>query len=698
MSQPLFTGRETQPMSGNLGLMCAGMAISLWGTGALASGIPTGALEEVVVTAQRIGLVGSAQAASEGIVTSIQLAGRPVLRPGEVLEVVPGLIVTQHSGDGKANQYFLRGFNLDHGTDFATYVDGIPVNMPTHAHGQGYTDINFLIPELVDQVHYRKGTYYAEEGNFSAAGAARLSYADRIAEPTLSLTAGQEDYYRVFGAAAPEIAGGTLLLGVDWSTNDGPWTLPEDSRKTSGLVKYSRGSDERGVSVTAMGYDGEWNSTDQIPQRAVDAGMISRFGHIDPTDGGESHRYSLSLDAWSRNETQGWSALAYAIDYELDLISNFTYALDRENGDQFEQYDNRSVYGGRYVYDRTASLTSLPGRLELGAELRLDDIEPVALYRTVARERFDAIRSDEVRQTQYSVFASHDQQWTEWLRTQLGVRFDELDFDVDSDLKINSGSESDSIVSPKLAIVLGPWARTEFFVNAGRGFHTNDARGTTIRVDPTDGTTPVAPVDPIVPATGTEIGLRSAPLPGLQLSAALWRLDIDSELLFVGDGGFTEPSRETRRHGLELGAYWTPLDFLIVDADYASSHARFVGDDPAGNYVPGAVDTVASLGITVHRDSRWFGGARWRYFGPVPLIEDNSARSESTSLVNLEVGYHFSPRLQVVATLFNVFDAENNDITYFYESQLPDEAEPVEDIHFHPVAPRTLRVTATARF
>ena len=435
------------------------VAIALLHASAFAAGIPTGALEEVVVTAQRVGLVGASGAASEGIVTNVQLEGRPVLRPGEVLEVVPGLIVTQHSGDGKANQYFLRGFNLDHGTDFATYVDGIPVNMPTHAHGQGYSDINFLIPELVDQVHYRKGTYYAEEGNFSAAGAARLTYSRDVAEPSLSVSAGQDNYYRVFAAAAPELASGTLLLGLDWSANDGPWTLPEDFRKTSGLIKYSRGSDERGMAVTAMGYDGEWNSTDQIPQRAVESGQISRFGHIDPTDGGTSHRYSLSLDAWSRDDTSGWSALAYAIDYELDLISNFTYALDREHGDQFEQYDNRQVYGGRYLYDRAASFTSLPGRVELGAEFRLDDIGPVALYRTEERERFDTIRSDEVQQTHYSAFASHDQQWNDWLRTQVGVRLDRFDFDVDSDLPINSGSESDSLVSPKLSIVLGPWAR-----------------------------------------------------------------------------------------------------------------------------------------------------------------------------------------------------------------------------------------------
>jgi outer membrane receptor protein involved in Fe transport len=494
------------------------------------------------------------------------------------------------------------------------------------------------------------------------------------------------------------VAGGTLLLGLDWSQTDGPWTLPEDFQKSSGVIKFSRGTAEAGYSVTGMGYDGSWDSTDQVPQRAVDAGLIPRFGHVDDTTGGESHRYSLSLDAWSRHDRRGWSALAYAIDYHLDLFSNFTYALDPVNGDQFEQYDSRRVYGGHFEYDLPASLNGLEGSLRAGAELRMDDIAPVALYRTFARERFETIRKDDVRQTQYSAYVIHDQRWTDWLRTEAGLRFDYLNFSVDSDLPANSGEETDSIASPKLTVVLGPWAETEVFLNAGRGFHTNDARGTTIRVDPTDGVTPAEPVDAIVPATGTEIGVRIAAVPGLQLTAALWNLDIDSELLFVGDGGITEPSRATRRYGVELGAYWTPLESVILDADYSWSHARFTEYDPAGDYIPGAVETVVSVGLSIQRDLGWFGGARWRYFGPAPLIEDNSVRSHSTSTVNAQAGYRFSPRLSVMASVFNLFDAEASDISYFYESQLPSESQPVADIHFHPAEPRTLRVAATVWF
>jgi outer membrane receptor protein involved in Fe transport len=670
------------------------------------AGIPTAApLEEIVVTATRIGLIGESRAASEGIVLAIQLEGRPVLRPGEVLEVVPGLIVTQHSGDGKANQYFLRGFNLDHGTDFATRVDGIPVNMPTHAHGQGYMDINFLIPELVEKVRYRKGTYFADEGNFSAAGAADIAYRRELASSLASLTIGEDDYYRALIAGAPQVGGGTLLGALDYSTADGPWDLPQDFRKVNGLVKYSRGATDRGFAVTAMGYDGQWDSTDQIPERAVGGQCaqipfcISRFGTVDPTSGGDSHRYSLSVDGWSNGDDgRGWSANAYAMDYHLELISNFSYAIDQDNGDQFEQYDDRRIYGGRYEYGWPASFTDLPGALRAGIELRRDEIEPVGLYLTTQAQRRETVRQDDVTQTSYSTYLSHDQRWNDWLRSELGLRFDYFDFDVSSNVAANSGTATDSIASPKASLVLGPWNETEYFINAGRGFHSNDARGTTIRVDPTDGVTPVDRVDPLVAATGGEIGFRTAAVPGLQIYGAFWGLELDSELLFVGDGGITEPSRESRRYGVEFGVFWTPLDWLILDVDYAWSHARFQGSDPAGDRIPGAVEDVASVGVAVDRTDGWFGGARLRYLGEAPLIEDNSVRSDSTLLVNVETGYRFNERLSAFLTVFNLFDAEDNDITYFYESQLPGEAAPVEDIHFHPVEPRTFRGTIAYRF
>jgi len=527
---------------------------------ALAGGIPTAVLEEVTVTGKLDRLSGTPLSASQGVVTDEQLDLRPVLRTGELLEVVPGLIVTQHSGDGKANQYFLRGFNLDHGTDLATSVNGVPVNMPTHGHGQGYTDINFVIPELVESIAYRKGTYYADTGNFSAAGAVDLRYRRRLDAPLAVLEGGEDDYYRALLAASPELGAGTLLVGIDYAHIDGPWELEENFRKVNGIVRYSQPLQSGQFSITAQAYEGDWRSTDQIPQRAVDEGQIGRFNNVDPTDAGGSHRYSLSAD-WGGDVGGGqMTALAYAVDYKLNLFSNFTYYVDQENGDQFEQFDDRRVYGADVAWRNNFQALSRAQELVLGVQVRSDDIGQVGLYRTIARERFETIREDAVRQTSYSAYASVETRWSDVVRTTVGLRGDYFDFDVDANLIDNSGTANDSIVSPKFALVLGPWSETEFFVDVGKGFHSNDARGTTINVDPTDGVTPAERVDPLVDALGADLGVRTAIIPGLQLSASLWSLDLDSELLFVGDAGTTEAAAaangtawNSRQYGIHCG-------------------------------------------------------------------------------------------------------------------------------------------------
>jgi outer membrane receptor protein involved in Fe transport len=667
---------------------------------AFAGGIPTSTewLEEVVVTGKLERLGGTPSSATVGIVTSEQLDLRPTLRTGELLEVVPGLIVTQHSGSGKANQYFLRGFNLDHGTDLLTSVDGMPVNMPTHAHGQGYTDLNFVIPELIESIEYRKGTYYADTGNFSAAGAVNLRYRTSLDAPFATFETGDDDYLRGLLAGSTDLGGGSLLMAVDHSQTNGPWLLEERFHKTNALLRYSHDTEGGRFALTAQGYDGEWRSTDQIPLRAVQSGAIDRFGFVDPTDGGESHRYSLSADWYEQLGAGRLHAMAYAIDYRLDLFSNFTYAVDSENGDQFEQFDDRRVYGGQFSWERPLELMGLSHELTLGAELRRDDIDTVGLYKTVARERIDTTREDAVTQSSYSAYSTLKTTWSEHVRTEIGLRADRFDFDVRSNVAANSGSADDAIVSPKFSLILGPWSETEFFVNVGKGFHSNDARGTTIRVDPTDGVTPVDRVDPLVDALGADIGMRTAVLPNLQLTASLWTLKLDSELLFVGDAGITEASRESERRGVEAGAIWNPVSWLILDADLAWSRSRFTQSDPAGDRIPGAVENVASVGLAIDHPSGWFGGARLRHFGKAPLIEDNSVKSDPTTLVNIEAGYHITKSIQLSAALYNVFDRRDNDITYFYESQLPGEAAPVNDVHFHPVEPRTFRLTLRAAF
>jgi hypothetical protein len=313
---------------------------------------------------------------------------------------VPGVIVTQHSGDGKANQYFLRGFNLDHGTDFATYVDGMPVNMRSHAHGQGYSDLNFLIPELVQRIDYKKGTYFAGEGDFSSAGAAHMRLADSLAKSVASLSAGPYGYRRGVLADSFSAGDGSWLYGLEINRNDGPWEVPEHVRKYSGMLRYSRGTQDDGFNVTAMAYKNTWNASDQLPLRAVESGQVGRFGAIDPTDGGQTARYSLSY-ATRKRDAQGLFELdAYAVQSRLDLFSNFTYLLDDpEEGDQFRQSEHRRMLGLNASYSWLAEIGGIEMRNKLGFQSRYDNLSPVGLYRTAAQQRISTIREDRVKES-----------------------------------------------------------------------------------------------------------------------------------------------------------------------------------------------------------------------------------------------------------------------------------------------------------
>ncbi len=657
-------------------------------------------LPRIEVTGNYNNGVGTSDAASEGSVNAKLIENRPVLRPGEVLEFVPGLIVSQHSGDGKANQYYLRGFNLDHGTDFATFVDGMPINLRTHAHGQGYTDLNFLIPELVDRIDYRKGTYYAEEGDFATAGAAHLRLFNRVDRALASLTVGEHAYTRAVIANSMPLGAGVLLYGVEAGYNNGPWVNPEHFRKTSGVLRYSQGSTDNGFSITAMGYDAKWRSTDQIPLRAVDSGLIDRFGAIDPSDGGKTSRYSLSFNGAQANSFGVFRANAFAVASRLHLYSNFTFFLDDpDNGDQFEQFESRKLYGLNVSQSFLGKLGGFEMENTVGLQTRYDKLDPIALFHDVARERIGTTREDRVREASAGIYAENKIKWTDWFRSIVGVRYDAYRFDVASrDTPENSGKVNARITSPKLSLIFGPWARTELFVNYGEGFHSNDARGVTATVAPSDGS-PIKRAIPLVKTRGAEIGARTEVVPGLQSSLALWRLKLASELVFSGDAGDTVASRAGRRQGIELNNHYIALPWLLFDLDLAISRSRFTQDDPVGNFIPGSIEKVASFGISVIDRGPWFGHFQVRYFGPRPLIEDNSVRSQSTTLASARIGYNINKNLKVSLDVFNLFDRKASDIDYFYVSRLPGEAaEGVNDIHFHPVEPRTARVSLTARF
>ncbi|MBU1362521.1 MAG: TonB-dependent receptor [Gammaproteobacteria bacterium] len=658
-------------------------------------------LSAVEVRAKAENLEGIAASGSEGVVSSQRLAAVPILRPGEALEMVPGLIVTQHAGDGKANQYFLRGFNLDHGTDFATYVGGVPVNMPSHAHGQGYTDLNFLIPELVDRISYRKGPYFAEEGDFSSAGAAHIDYFRQIDGTLAQLTLGQNGYARSLLAGSPELGGGHLLYALELFHNDGPWQVDEDYRKLNGVLRYSQGTRNDGFSITGMAYRGRWTSTDQIAQRAISSGVVDRFGSLDPTTGGETHRYSLSGEWAKRWEKAQSKANVWWLKSDLDLWSNFQYCLNAgcPPGDQFKQAERRQAGGfavSHAMFDRWGSFEV---ENSIGLQGRVDDLNSVGLYATSARQTLSTVREDKVTQRSLGLWVQNETRWTEWFRSVQGLRADTYYFMVNSDLAANSGKASDRMVTPKLALIFGPWRKTELYLNYGHGFHSNDARGTTIRVDPADGVTPVQAVKPLVRTKGFELGLRSDFGQNFRSTVAMWQLDSASELLFVGDAGTTEASRPSRRYGVEWTNLYVLSDWLAVDAELAWSHARFRDHDPlVGDHIPGAVTTIANIGLTLDHLGPWFSAVRLRYFGPRPLIEDNSVRSGASALTNLRVGYKFGRRTQLVLDVYNLFDRKVNDIEYWYDSQLASEGAAVDDRHVHPTEPRSLRLTISHRF
>jgi len=653
-------------------------------------------LDSVSVVGRRQNLVGDAISASEGSVGQNEFNVRPLLRAGDMLEFVPGLVATQHSGSGKANQYFLRGFNLDHGTDFATFLDAMPVNMRTHGHGQGWTDLNFLIPETVEELSYRKGTYYADVGDFSSAGSARFRIADSVPRGLVELTLGEYGYGRGVGVGSQTVGTGELLWGAEVERFDGPWTdIDEDVEKTNLLLRYSVEAGSGRAHVMFMGYDNQWNSPDQIPQRAVDSGFISDLGSIDTSVGGESSRYSVS-GGWNGAAIGGQlSFAAYAIDSELDLYSNFTYLLDDPiDGDQFQQVDQRRIYG----FEVSQQWDSGRSRWRVGADGRFDDISTVGLFRSRERVRIGTVREDGVEEGSLGLFAANEFRFNDSLRSYVGLRHDRFNFDVDArSLPENSGEASDDATSLKASLIYQPSDPLELYASYGQGFHSNDARGTTIRIDPLNGD-PADPVDALVDSRGAELGARLHINDRLQATLAAWTLRLDSELLFVGDAGGTEPSRPSKRDGLELGVYWFGSDNLSAEFEASYTESKFRDSDPAGDEVPGSIPLVISAGITARSDSGWLSTLRVRHFGGYPLIEDNSVESDGSTLVNLRFGKEWQ-QFALYLDVLNAFDSDDHDVEYFYASRLAGEpVDGVEDIHFHVFQPRSVRLSARYTF
>jgi hypothetical protein len=679
-------------------------------------------LPEVVVEGRQDSLLGMADSATEGATGASQLADRPLLRSGEILETVPGVIITQHAGGGKANQYFLRGFNLDHGTDFAVFLDGMPLNLPSHAHGEGYADMNTVIPEFVERIDYEKGPYYADVGNYGSAGSAHLVFYQTLPQDFVTVEGGMYGYERAVFGLSQKLGAGNLLYGGEAYHDDGPWVNPDDYWKFNGILTYSQGDAVNGWSTTFRGYHGEWNSSDQIP---AGFGQTNFLGAINPTDGGNSQRYSLQAECHRHDENSETTIRAYGFYYDLDLFSDFTYFLtDTNKGDQFEQQDKRWVAGLDARHTIFSQWFGRDVENTFGLQVRNDWINN-GLYQTENRVRVDKFDSatgtilpavteaDDFTDTQVGFYAENKIQWAGKFRSVAALRGDLDYFDVTSlSNPANSGTADTFLPSPKLSLILGPWAKTEFYVQGGFSFHSNDGRGATQTVEPVSAAYPYrgtasAKIPALIQTKGAEIGVRTLVVPKLQSSVSLWYLYSDSELMQDGDTGGTVASKSpSNRYGVEWANYYTPTKHLAFDLDAADSIARFTSVDaddaapgsPGGNHVPEAVGVVISSGITLHDWHGFSSSLRLRYFGPRDLTSDGIYRSSETILLNAEAGYQINKRWRVSVEVLNLLDRRDHDIDYAYESRVTPTATPTFQGVFHPVEPIQFRVALTARF
>ena len=714
----MLSGKRAKPI-------LAGVFAIMWSRGYAAVPLapaPKTAVEQILVTASRLNLLGRASTASQGSVTKKELQLRPVYRVGQLLETVPGLVVSIHSGEGKAPQYLARGFNLDHGTDLANFVDDMPINRPTNTHGQGYSDLNFLIPETFQGLDYTKGTYYAAIGDFGAVASEHLRLADELPDQVIASvgTVGDE---RLAGTGTVHLADGDRLSGAaEISHLDGPFTPPNNFRKIAGLARYAHGDDADGYSLTTMYYKGQGRFTTDQPARAVEEGLISRFGTLDPTDGQFSERESLSGHYAASGEDWQLRVNGYGIHSLQVLWNDFTHLLfDPINGDQEEQNEDRTTFGGAATFAYQTHLGSIENDFVFGVQGRHDDVFTDKRH-TNQRQVLDycengsglyavgqtACNADSVQLGDTGVFAEVTTHWVPWLRTVLGVRQEFYNGTDRSLLAGFKGVGSQALFQPKGSLVLGPWHSTELYVSAGRGFHSDDARGV-FQTLPLEGIPGLSHHTPFVAkADGEEVGLRTSPLHGLDVQVALFQIEFASELVYDQDMGMDQAQAPSKRRGIEVSAQYRPLPWVELNTDLAATKARFRTGDPAsyglsGLYIANAPNFIGSFGVLVDNAGPWYGGLQLRILGSYPLNPDNAVRGRGYNEVNLDVGYKIRPGTRVQLSLYNLFDQKADAFDYDYPTRLP--GEPVggvtderQDLQFHPLEPLSARFMVTQMF
>jgi len=678
-------------------LSCAVMLAARAEPGAAADRI-----EEIQVTAERLGLMGSATTASEGIIVNDELALTPAFRVGQLLETVPGLQVTSHSGEGKANQYLLRGYNLDHGTDLATFVDGMPVNEPTHAHGQGYTDLNFLIPELATNVTYTKGPYYADEGDFASVGSVHINYLNTLT-PQISYTDGTLGYERFFGGGSVSLGEGNLLGALEWQHYNGPWDNPDELHKINAVLRYSVGDNHDGFSITAMHYHGTWNSTTDQPERAIEEGLIGRYGSLDPSDGGRAQRSSLTAQLYKPLAGGELQANAFVFGNQLTLWNNFTHFLvDPLHGDQEEQHESRTTLGGDIAFKHDAPLFGFDNEVMVGAANR-SDFNDVSRFPTRDRQTLppsddplDFSEADTVRLSSLSFYVQSATHWADWFRSVLGYRYDTQ---YGSDRGTNSGTASDHLLAPKGSLIFRPLEMTELYVSAGRSFHSDDLRGVTAAQD---AHVPGAPL--IARQSGEEIGLRQQITPAFTMTVAFYKLSAQSETTYDPDAGVDSAGPGSRRRGYEINLTYQALQWLEFYGSYSGNHARYVtpfddGTGHVGEYLPNSPFATGSFNVYLKDLGPWSGSLGYRYLSSYPLSSDNSVQGHGYGIWSGDAHYMIGKGWSVGVSAYNILNKKADAAEFWYVDRLPGEsAAGVADVHVHPLERTSGRITIVKTF
>lgn len=632
-------------------------------------------LGEIVVFGRGELKIGVAQAASEGTVAGSDLLVRPLLRVAELLEAVPGMVAAQHSGSGKASQYFLRGFNLDHGSDFTTYIDGVQMNFRSHGHGHGYLDLNGLIPEIIDRQDYRKGPYRADGGDFALAGASYMSSLDGYERPWAAAEAGSHGWRRIAGGGSAEAGEGELTLVGQAKIYDGPWEEAEKLRHYAAFAKYAAPTSIGRLELTGHAYRGTWRPTEQIPERIIGTAFCADiFCAPDPSARGETTRFIANAQVTG----DSWRGNAYAQFYDWQMSSNPTYANADGSSAQILQFDKRWIFG----LDAQRSFVLAPSLdLLVGTANRYDAIGNVGVYHTDRGAFVESFGTYKLGEASTAVYGEATWRPVDRLRLTGGLRGDYYHLKVTAKdteaAALGQGKGDDGLLSAKLMAAFKVTDRIELYANWGQGFHSNDVRGVVNR------TTPV-PV--LVRGTGKEAGARFQ-LPHLTITATYWWLNVGSELRFVGDSNAVEPSGASKRHGYEIVGFWRPFHWLAIDGNFTASHARYDN----GDYIPNAFDNAAQLGVSAVLD-RWEGSLRMRHLGGYPLVEDNSLRDKGSTVFNGR-GAWKAGHIELYAEVLNILDSRDKDIAYFYESFIPGfDAAPVEGRLSRVVEPRTLRV------